>query len=72
MIRVQLLLDALQQGQLFWFADWPIAAVPRSGALVYTENRLNDVRAKHGRDTSRRPLVRRGLARRDAGPSMMA
>ena len=29
------LLDALEQGQLFWFADWPVAAVPRSGAVVY-------------------------------------
>lgn len=30
------LLNALEHGQLFWFADWPVAAVPRSGALVYT------------------------------------
>jgi hypothetical protein len=33
---VRSLLDALEHGQLFWFADWPISAVPRSGALVYT------------------------------------
>ena len=33
---VRSLLDALEHGQLFWFADWPVAAVPRSGALVYT------------------------------------
>ena len=32
----QALLGALEHGQLFWFADWPVAAVPRSGALVYT------------------------------------
>lgn len=30
------LLDALERGELLWFADWPVAAVPRSGALVYT------------------------------------
>jgi HNH endonuclease len=30
------LLGALEDGQLFWFADWPVAAVPRAGALVYT------------------------------------
>ena len=34
--RIQNLLDVLEHGQLFWFADWPVAAVPRSGALVYT------------------------------------
>jgi hypothetical protein len=39
----QHLLDALEHGQLFWFADWPVAAVPRSGALVYTVwNRAGD------------------------------
>jgi hypothetical protein len=30
------LLDTLEHAQLFWFADWPVAAVPRSSALVYT------------------------------------
>jgi hypothetical protein len=30
------LLNALEHGQLHWFAEWPAAAVPRSGALVYT------------------------------------
>jgi hypothetical protein len=34
--HLQRLPDTLEHGQLFWFADWPIAAVPRSGALVYT------------------------------------
>jgi hypothetical protein len=34
--ELQTLLDALERGQLFWFEDWPIGAVPRSGALVYT------------------------------------
>jgi hypothetical protein len=34
--RLQVLLDGLEHGQLFWFADWPVAAVPRSGAMVYT------------------------------------
>ena len=33
---MQVLLDSLEHGQLFWFSDWPVAAVPRSGALVYT------------------------------------
>jgi hypothetical protein len=33
---VRNLLEALQHGQLFWFADWPVSTVPRSGALVYT------------------------------------
>lgn len=32
----QHLLDALEHGQLSWFANWPVSAVPRSGALVYT------------------------------------
>lgn len=32
----QSLLDALEHGELFWFANWPVAAVPRSGAIVYT------------------------------------
>jgi hypothetical protein len=32
--HLQSLLDALEHGQLFWFADWPVAAVPRSGAIV--------------------------------------
>ena len=30
------LLDPLERGQLFWVSDWPVAAVPRSGAIVYT------------------------------------
>jgi hypothetical protein len=34
--RLRGLLDALEHGQLFWFADWPVAAAPRSGAMVYT------------------------------------
>jgi hypothetical protein len=34
--RLRGLLDALEHGQLFWFADWPVAAVPKSGAMVYT------------------------------------
>ena len=33
---VRSLLEALEHGQLFWFADWPVTAGPRSGALVYT------------------------------------
>jgi hypothetical protein len=33
---VRSLLDTLEHGLLFWFADWPTSAVPRSGALVYT------------------------------------
>jgi hypothetical protein len=32
----QSLLSGLEHGQLFWFSDWPVAAVPRSGAMVYT------------------------------------
>jgi hypothetical protein len=32
----QTLLDALEHGELFWFGDWPVVAVPRSGAIVYT------------------------------------
>jgi hypothetical protein len=32
----QTLLDALEHGELFWFGDWPVGAVPRSGAIVYT------------------------------------
>jgi hypothetical protein len=42
--QVQTLLDGLEHGQLFWFADWPVAAVPRSGAIVYT------VYGRSGRD----------------------
>jgi hypothetical protein len=34
--RLRGLLDALEHGQLFWFADWPVAAVPGPGAMVYT------------------------------------
>ena len=34
--HLQTLLGFLEHGQLFWFADWPVAAVPRSGAIVYT------------------------------------
>jgi hypothetical protein len=26
----------LEAGPLYWFSDWPIADVPRSGAIVYT------------------------------------
>jgi hypothetical protein len=33
---LQHLLASLEHGELFWFADWPVAAVPRSGALVDT------------------------------------
>jgi hypothetical protein len=29
-------LDDLEEGPLHWFADWPIMAVPRTGAIVYT------------------------------------
>ena len=29
-------LHALETGPLYWFSDWPIADVPRSGAIVYT------------------------------------
>ena len=29
-------LEPLHSGSLFWFADWPNAAVPRFGAGVYT------------------------------------
>ena len=32
----QTLLDALEHGELFCFGDWPVVAVPRSGAIVYT------------------------------------
>jgi hypothetical protein len=30
------LLSELERGRLFWFADWPVASVPTSGAVVYT------------------------------------
>ncbi len=30
------LLEELENGPLHWFEDWPIVAVPRSGAAVYT------------------------------------
>jgi hypothetical protein len=26
----------LENGLIYWFTDWPIAVVPRSGAIVYT------------------------------------
>jgi hypothetical protein len=29
-------LELLETGPLHWFANWPIADVPRSGAIVYT------------------------------------
>ena len=33
---MSVLLEELENSPLHWFADWPIAAVPRSGAVVYT------------------------------------
>jgi hypothetical protein len=30
------LLQELEHGPLHWFAAWPVAAVPRAGAVVYT------------------------------------
>ena len=33
---VEPLLQALETGEPHRFADWPVAAVPRSGAIVYT------------------------------------
>ncbi len=33
---VESLLQALETGEPHRFADWPVAAVPRSGAIVYT------------------------------------
>jgi len=33
---VSALLEELETGSLYWFADWPIAAVPRTGAIIYT------------------------------------
>lgn len=27
---------ALETGPIYWFSDWPITAVPKSGALAYT------------------------------------
>src|SRR4051794_13283961 len=36
MMRSRPDLDVLQHGVIYWFSDWPIAAVPRSGSIVYT------------------------------------
>jgi len=29
-------ISALETGPLYWFSDWPITVVPRSGAIAYT------------------------------------
>jgi hypothetical protein len=35
-------LFTLETGPIYWFSDWPITAVPRSGAIVYTVWDRND------------------------------
>ena len=34
--------SALETGPIHWFSDWPVNAVPRSGAIVYTIWERND------------------------------
>jgi hypothetical protein len=56
---------ALETGPLYWFSDWPIADVPRSGATVYT---IWDRGSRFNRDGRFKASTSRALPRLTSAP----